>query len=421
MKYIHYLILALTVFIISSLSYAQIEVRTLHNQRTNPSGIEVLTPNGQRTNLLNVEVFLDKDPSGESVPNYQLNEKIQIGVRPSASSYLYLFHLNSQGKAVQVFPNRYDGNNFLKGGETVYIPNNHRYSLSISGPEGLDHVVAIVSKHRLEGHKITFADYFEGYKPKHPPASFWASDVTRFWLGHHRSATVNTPTLSNTESSSPSINTSQSPPSSIKTEAPEPSTTFTSREFSEDTSKQTNTSPSTDNQIITIAPSETDILDQTTNSPSTDNQSTSTSQTAVSKSNSQPSDNKDHQVYAVQSSYSKWQTANVQNYSFIFKQECYCLEEYLKAMYVVVREGKVSSVTYHEDNQAVPENVFASVLTLGELLEGTFEVEKNSSAKVEGEYDRDFGFPKKLFIDNDINVDGVNDEISYEVSFFRVE
>ena len=64
-------------------------------------------------------------------------------------------------------------------------------------------------------------------------------------------------------------------------------------------------------------------------------------------------------------------------------------------MYVVVREGKISSVTYHENNQAVPEDVFASVLTLGELLEGTSEVEKNSVSKVEGEYDRDFGFPQK--------------------------
>ena len=425
MIYIHYRLLALTVFIISSLGYAQIEVWSLNNQSTHPYD--------QRTNPLGIEIFLDKDSSGENVPNYQLNEKIKIGVRLSASSYLYLFHLNSQGNTAQIFPNKYDQNNFLRGNETVYIPNSTRYSLRISGPEGLDHVVAIASKHPLEGHKITFDDYFEGHKPKYPSASFWASDVTQFWLGNHKSVTTVTPdttsttTSTNAGPSSPSASSYQNPSSVSKTEIPEPSTTFTNTEPPKDELNQTTTSLGADNQIITIAPSKTAVSDQVTTSPSTDNQiitiapsQENVDQTRTGTSQS-AAESKDYQVYAGQNSYSKWQTANIQDYSFIFKQECYCTEEYLKAMYVVVRDGKVSSVTYHEDNQAVPENVFASVLTLGELLEGTSEVEKNIVAKVEGEYDKDFGFPKKLFIDNDINVASVNDEISYEVSFFRVE
>ena len=88
-------------------------------------------------------------------------------------------------------------------------------------------------------------------------------------------------------------------------------------------------------------------------------------------------------------------------------------------MYVVVREGKVNSVTYAETNEAVPEHVFNSVLTLGDLLDGTAKLEGSSASKVTGEYDRDYGFPKRLSIDNDIN--NTNDEIDYEVSFFRVE
>ncbi len=375
-----------------SLSWTQIEVLSLNNQHN------------QRINPLGVEVFLDKDPSGEAVPNYQLNESIQIGVRPSSSGYLYLFHLNSQGKAAQIFPNRYNSNNFLREGKAIHIPNGPHYSLSVSGPEGLGHIVAIVSKRRLEGHKVTFADYFEGYfdnyKPKYSPASFWTIDAARFWLGNHNIATITSP---NTPVVSSAREEPSSPPDGI---IPNPSALHIG--IHDAVTSTNTTSTNTTDQAITAEPNRVTIGPDITDQATTPSQATmgNTSQAATANQ-------------ADQDSYSKWRAANVQNYSFIFKQECYCTEEYLKAMYVVVREGKVSSVVYTGDNQSVPDSVFASVLTLEELLEGTSKVEKNSASKVEGEYDRDFGFPKKLFIDNNIN--SVNDEISYEVSFFRVE
>ena len=360
MKYVtHYCILVLIALNLSYLSSAQ---------------IEVLSSN-QGINRLGVEVFLDKDPSGEAAPNYQLDESIKIGIRSLASSYLYLFHLNSQGKVALVFPNRYDQNNFLRSEETIYIPNS-RYNLSVSGPEGISYVIAIASKRRLDRHKVTFADYFDGYKPKYSPASFWTTDIARFRLGSHYSTAT--------------------------TAAPAPAV------------------PTTDTSISTALSTTQAPVPATFTTPSATNQITS-SQAAVENTNQAPNQTPidSHQALASQHPYSKWQTANIKDYSFIFKQECYCTDEYLKAMYVIVRGDKVDSVTYTGNNQAVPEEVFSSVLTLGELLEGVSKVAKHDLSKVEGEYDRDLGFPKKLFIDNNIN--NTNDEISYEVSFFRVE
>ncbi len=360
MKYVtHYCILVLTALNLSSLSAAQIKVLS----------------NNQGINSLGVEIFLDKDPSGEAAPNYQLDENIKIGIRSLASGYLYLFHLNSQGKVAQVFPNRYDQNNFLRSKETIYIPNS-RYNLSVSGPEGISYIIAIASKYRLDRHKVTFADYFDGYKPKHSPASFWTTDVVRFWLGRHYSTAI--------------------------------------------TAAIVPTVPTTDTSVSNVLSTTQPPVPATATTPNTPNQITS-SQAAVENTNQAPNQTPTdgYQSYTSQHPYSKWQTANIKDYSFIFKQECFCTDEYLKAMYVIVRNNKVDSVTYAGNNQAVPKEVFNSVLTLGELLEGTSKVEKNDLSKVEGEYDRDLGFPKKLFIDNDIN--DTNDEVFYEVSFFRVE
>ena len=60
-------------------------------------------------NLLNqVQVWVDKDPSGEGVPVYQVGEGIRIGVNVSAASYVYLYSIKSTGEIQQILPNRFD-------------------------------------------------------------------------------------------------------------------------------------------------------------------------------------------------------------------------------------------------------------------------------------------------------------------------
>ena len=110
----------------------------------------VLSPRGIVVNPLpefEVEVFLDKDPSGEASPGYQLGEPVRIGIFVSEASYIYLYDVKPDGTITQILPNRFDAfgaNNFLSAGETKYFPpQGARYSFNIDGPGGLSKVIAV--------------------------------------------------------------------------------------------------------------------------------------------------------------------------------------------------------------------------------------------------------------------------------------
>jgi hypothetical protein len=117
----------------------------------------VLSPRGIVVNPLpefEVEVFLDRDPSGEASPDYQLGEPVRIGVHVSEASYVYLYDVKPDGTITQILPNRFDAfgaNNFLEAGETKYFPpQGARYSFNIDGPGGLSKVIAVASKQVLD-------------------------------------------------------------------------------------------------------------------------------------------------------------------------------------------------------------------------------------------------------------------------------
>ncbi len=101
-----------------------------------------------------VEVWVDKDPSGNQAPTYQIGENISIGARVSEAAYVYLFNVKSNGQIQQILPNRYDQagqNNYLQAGETKYFPpQGAGYAFSIEGPRGLDKVIAVASRDQLD-------------------------------------------------------------------------------------------------------------------------------------------------------------------------------------------------------------------------------------------------------------------------------
>jgi hypothetical protein len=101
-----------------------------------------------------VEVFVDRDASGEATPVYQIGEAITIGVRVSEDAYVYLFNVRSDGTVRQILPNNYDEagrDNFVRAGETkLFPPRGARYEFRVSGPEGLDKVIAVASETPLD-------------------------------------------------------------------------------------------------------------------------------------------------------------------------------------------------------------------------------------------------------------------------------
>ena len=105
-----------------------------------------------------VDVWVNKDPSGDSAPSYQIGENISISVRVDRASYIYLFNVRSNGVVDQILPNRFDGsgqNNYLSAGETkTFPPRGANYSFQVDGPSGLDKVIAVASTTQLNTRQL---------------------------------------------------------------------------------------------------------------------------------------------------------------------------------------------------------------------------------------------------------------------------
>lgn len=98
-----------------------------------------------------VDVWLNKDASGEGTPVYEVGEQVRIGVRVDEASYVYLFDIRTNGEVTQIFPNRYDSDNYLRANETrTFPPTQARYVFDIAPPYGLSKVVAVASKSQLD-------------------------------------------------------------------------------------------------------------------------------------------------------------------------------------------------------------------------------------------------------------------------------
>ena len=99
---------------------------------------------------LKVETWVNKDPSGLGGSVYQIGEKISIYTRVNQDAYVYLFNINAGGIIDLILPNAYERNNLLQANTVRSFPAlGARYNLTISGPEGLDQVLAVASRQPL--------------------------------------------------------------------------------------------------------------------------------------------------------------------------------------------------------------------------------------------------------------------------------
>lgn len=180
----------------------------------NPLGI-VVNPKPS----FSVQVSLDKRGA---TPSYQVGENIVISVNVSESSYVYLFSVKSNGDIVQILPNELDQegrNNYLRAGETKqFPPRGAAYEFQVTGPLGLDKVIAVASRSQLDTRTLAnFAsgDQFAtssigesgfaqalGIIVKPIPQSNWVTATTSFYVGNVPAQPPSTGTL--TINSSPS-------------------------------------------------------------------------------------------------------------------------------------------------------------------------------------------------------------------------
>lgn len=73
--------------------------------------------------------------------SYRIGDRLQIFLRIGAQAYVYVFDIDPAGRVSQLFPNSFSRQNLLNAG-TYTLPDGP-YTLTISGPEGTEHLHAV--------------------------------------------------------------------------------------------------------------------------------------------------------------------------------------------------------------------------------------------------------------------------------------
>lgn len=109
----------------------------------------------------------------------------------------------------------------------------------------------------------------------------------------------------------------------------------------------------------------------------------------------------------------QWSRPGRYEYSFTWKQICFCPSEVTRAIRVEVDEGKIVKATYVDDSQPVSDAVKGTLLT----IEGVFDLIEHG---FEAHYDvvrveyGDQGYPADVMID--VSKQGADDERSIQIS-----
>lgn len=92
-------------------------------------------------NDLRVSAWVDQPDN-----TYRIGEQVQLFVRSNRDAYITVLNVGTSGKVHQLFPNRYQPQNFVKAGTNLSIPaSTMPYQLQVSGPTGEELIKVIAS------------------------------------------------------------------------------------------------------------------------------------------------------------------------------------------------------------------------------------------------------------------------------------
>lgn len=96
---------------------------------------------------ITAKLWLDRDPSGISIPKYQPGQQAKISVLVNKDSYVYVFNVDPAGTVDMIVPNRFTGEAaFVKGNSVRTFPaSGEAYTLDIAQPYGVNKVLVIAS------------------------------------------------------------------------------------------------------------------------------------------------------------------------------------------------------------------------------------------------------------------------------------
>ena len=124
-------------------------------------------------------------------------------------------------------------------------------------------------------------------------------------------------------------------------------------------------------------------------------------------------------TYAMQTVVDKkneWQAKDISNYSFVWKNSCYCMQEYTQAIKVQVKNGVIDNANYLESGLEVGSEVRESIKTFEQVF-AMLEKYVDKADKVSVSYDDEWSVPEKIFIDRDVRM--ADEEITLSLSDFE--
>ena len=98
-----------------------------------------------------IDRYLDVDVwTNHADGEYYAGDNITIGFRASRDAYVAIYAIDTRGNVNMLFPSEPNENNFVKGGESYYIPSAYdNYDLVVSGPEGVENIQILASRERF--------------------------------------------------------------------------------------------------------------------------------------------------------------------------------------------------------------------------------------------------------------------------------
>jgi hypothetical protein len=99
--------------------------------------------------------------------SYRIGEPVTLYFYAERDGYLNLIDFGTSDKVRVIFPNRFQRDNFVKGGEVVSLPmaKEDEFKFRVRGPEGVEVVKAVFTSHKLQLYRGSYDFDKYAYQP----------------------------------------------------------------------------------------------------------------------------------------------------------------------------------------------------------------------------------------------------------------
>ncbi len=94
-----------------------------------------------------------------------------------------------------------------------------------------------------------------------------------------------------------------------------------------------------------------------------------------------------------------WERTSTDQYVLEQTLQCFCLNGGRQAKFIFYNSDQIVYAIYTDTNEEIPENQISRYKSIDELFEFIDDMKKRNPYKLEIEYDPDFGYPTRIYVD----------------------